>query len=115
MTRTIASNRDNDLVIDATGNLKLLTGLSAVAADCRSAMQAQRGEMVLAQDRGLPTLATVWSKYTPAAFEAAARRALLRVPDVLAVESLTVQRDGPVVRYTAAIRTTYGSAVIDAV
>ena len=57
-------------------------------------MQAQRGEMVFAQDRGIPTLATVWDRFIPAAFEAAGRRALLRVPDVLSVESLTVARDG---------------------
>ena len=115
MTRTLASNRDNDLVVDATGNLSILTGLSAVAADCRSAMQAQRGEMILAQDRGIPTLATVWDRFIPAAFEAAGRRALLRVPDVLSVESLTVARDGEVVRYTAAIRTVYGSTTVNAV
>ena len=114
MTRTLASNTENDLVVDSAGNLSVWTGLSAVAADCRSAMQAQLGEMVYAQNRGIPTLATVWDRYNPAQFEAAGRRALLRIADVTGVESLVVVRDGGSVRYTATIRTRYGETAIDA-
>jgi hypothetical protein len=114
MTRTLGSNTENDLVTDAAGNLRVLTGLDAVAADCRSAMQAQLGEMVYAQDRGIPTLATIWNQYNPAQFEAAGRRALLRIPDVTGVESIIVTRDGGTVRYTATIRTIYGETTINA-
>lgn len=114
MTRTLASSVANDLIVDPSGNLIMLTGLAAVAADCRSAMQAQLGEMVFAQDRGIPTLATIWNQYNPAQFQAAGRRALLRIPDVLGVESIVVTRDGGTVRYTATIRTIYGETVVNA-
>lgn len=114
MTRTLASDADNDLVTDARGNLSVVTGLEAVAADCRSAMQAQRGEMVFAQDRGIPTLETAWTQYNPAQFEAAGRRALLRVPGVTGVDSFTVAREGERLRYTATIRTIFGEATLNA-
>ncbi len=114
MTRTLASNAANDLIVDALDSLSVLTGLTAVAADCRSAMQAQLGEMVYAQDRGIPTLATIWNQYNPAQFEAAGRRALLRIADVTGVESIAVVRDSGVVRYTATIRTIYGETVVNA-
>jgi len=114
MTRTLASDANNDLVVTPLGNLLVVTDLAAVSADCRSAMRAQLGEMVYAQDRGIPTLATVWNRYDPAAFEAAGRRALLRVPGVTALDSFVVARDGERLRYTATIRTTFGEARIDA-
>lgn len=115
MTRTLASDVNNDLIVSETGNLVIYDGLSAVAADCRSAMQAQRGEMVFAVDRGMPTLQTSWDRYLPAQFEAAARRVILRQPDVVSVESITVTRENSVVRYDAVIKTVYGEASIRAV
>lgn len=114
MTRTIATDAANDLIVSALGNLSVVTDRDAIAADCRSAMQAQLGEMVYAQDRGMPTLATAWNQYNPAQFEAAGRRTLLRVPGVTAVESFTVARDGERLRYTAVIRTPFGEARLDA-
>lgn len=114
MTRTLATDASNDLVVTALGSVSVATGLAAVAADCRSAMQAQLGEMVFAQDRGMPTLATAWNQYIPAQFEAAGRRTLLRVPDVTGVDSFVVTREGERLRYTATLRTVYGEASIDA-
>jgi hypothetical protein len=115
MTQTLASNANNDLIVNSRGNLLIYRDLSAVAADCRSAMQAQRGEMVFAIDRGMPTLETAWNRYQPAQFEAAARKVILRNPDVRAVQSVTVTREREVLRYTAVIQTIYGEARIDAV
>lgn len=113
MTRTIAADAQNDLIVDATGSLSVPTGLAAVASICRAAMQAQLGEMVFAQDRGMPTLETAWNRYNPAAFEAAGRRVLLAVPDVTGVDLFEVSREGERLRYTAVIRTIYGEARIN--
>lgn len=114
MTRTLAATQTNDLTVNAAGDLVVAVDLAAVASDCRAAMQAQRGEMVFAQDRGMPTLAVAWERFDPAAFEAAARRVLGRVPEVTSVLSITAIRDGDQLRYTAVIRTPYGEARIDA-
>lgn len=113
MTKTFESNTANDLVRGADGNLSIVSGLAAVALNCRSAMQAQRGEMVFAADRGIPTFGTVWNAYRPAQFEAAARAALRRVDGVLSIDEFTVTRAGDAFGYTATIRTAYGRAAVN--
>ena len=113
MARTLASNADNDLVLDPQGRLLILEGQAAVAANCRSAIQAQRGEMVLAVDRGMPTFGTAWNGYRPGQFEAAARVILRDVPGVLSVDAFTVGREGDRLVYAATIRTVYGEAALN--
>lgn len=113
MTQTLASDANNDIYLDRAGRLRMVSGAEAVAANCRSAVQAQRGEMMYAADKGMPTFATAWNGYRPMQFEAAARSIILAVPEVLAVESFTIQRTGEILGYTAVIRTTYGEAVVN--
>jgi hypothetical protein len=114
MTKTFESNDRNDLVIGTDGNLSIVSGLRAVALNCRSAMQAQRGEMLFAADRGIPTLGTVWNAYLPAQFEAAARVAIKRVAGVVAVTGFTIDRTGEAFGYTATIQTIYGETTANA-
>ena len=114
MTRTIAIfPNTNDVYRNISGDLKIVMRLEAVAYLCKTAMQAQRGEMVLAADQGMPTFETAWDTYNPAQFEAAARTVLTAIPDVLAVETFSVERQGEVLRYTATIRTVYGETVLN--
>lgn len=113
MTQTLASDERNDLVLDRIGRILILSDAPAVAANCRSAVQAQRGEMQFAADKGLPTFATAWNRYNPVQFEAAARVIIRAVPGVLSIESFTVRRQGEVLGYTAVIRTVYGGAVVN--
>lgn len=113
MTRTIASNQDNDVFLDRLGNIAIATGATAVAMNCRTAIQAQLGEMLFAADKGMPTFETAWNNYNPLQFEAAARVILLGVPDVVAVEAFTVNRAGETLGYTATIRTIYGETPIN--
>lgn len=115
MTQTLASNANNDLIVDARGNLTIYRDLSAVAADCRSAMQARKGEMAFALNRGMPMFETAFDKYQPAQFEAAARKVISRNPDVRAVREVTVTRENGALKYTAVIQTIYGEARINAV
>lgn len=108
MTRTFVETLTNDFSVDDRGDLILRDGAEAVASDARSAIQAQRGEMVLAMAEGMPTAATAWSGYRPGQFEAAARAVLLRVPGVSAVEELTAEREGESLRYHAVILSQFG-------
>lgn len=112
MTTTFRESLSNDFELDNAGRLAVVTGAAAVASDCRSAMQAQRGEMVLAMAEGMPTLEVAWSGYRPGAFEAAARAVLMRVPGVRSVESLTVAREGEALRYDAVISTSFGPVTV---
>lgn len=113
MTQTLATGVNNDLVRHRDGNVSVLTGVAAVADLCKTAVQAQLGEMMYAADKGMPTFATAWNDYNPVQFEAAARVIIQNVVDVLGVESFTVSRQGEALRYTAVIRTVYGEAVVN--
>lgn len=108
MTTTFIETRDNDFALDDRGHLAVRSGAEAVTSDARSAIQAQRGEMVLAMTEGMPTAETAWNGYRPGQFEAAARAVLLRVPGVEAVEELTTERDGESLRYHAVILSAFG-------
>lgn len=114
MNLTFLASPSNDFTVGPDGNFVLATGAAAVASDARAAMQAQRGEMPFAANRGVPTLATAWTRYNPTAFEAAGRVVLAGVPGVLGVEAFTVTREGETLRYTATIRTPYGRAAVNA-
>lgn len=107
-TRTIETTAANDIALDVNGNVSIVTGLDAVIGNCKTAIQAQRGEMQYAVNTGMPTLATAWENYNPIQFEAAARTILKAVPDVIEVESFSTTRSGEALRYTAVIRTIYG-------
>ena len=68
--------------------------------------------MIYAADSGMPTMATAFNTFNPKQFEAAARTIILATPDVTAVQSFTMYRDGNVLNYAAAITTIYGQATI---
>ena len=113
MTQTFGSTQSNDFYLDRRGNITVLSGVQAVGDLCRTAVQAQRGEMQYAADQGMPTFATAWNRYNPVQFEAAARAILRRIPDVLGVVSFAVERRGDVLGYTAVIQTVYGETTIN--
>lgn len=113
MTQTLASDANNDLVLDRAGNVLIATGRDAVAYNCKTAIQAQRGEMMFAVDKGMPTAATAWDRYNPIQFEAAARTILRAVPGVVGVDSFTVSRAADRLVYTATIRTIYGGVTVN--
>lgn len=114
MTTTFLASVDNDFTLNDRGELSLVTGVEAIGSDARSAIQAQRGEMVLALTEGMPTMETAWIGWRPMMFEAAARDVLTSVPGVLSVPELTVQRVGGALVYHATIRTDLGMVAIDA-
>lgn len=114
MTVTIATDSINDIYVGADGNLALASGLQAALQDAEHAAKTLRGEMVLAVDQGIPYFQVVWSGVpNVSAFEAAMRQALLAVPDVLEVVSLSTVRLGATLAYEAVIRTIYGIGSIN--
>lgn len=113
MTQTFATDPTNDIVLDRSGRLMMLNGADAVGANCKTAIQAQRGEMMFAADKGMPTFATAWNGYRPVQFEAAARAIIRAVPGVVSVDSFVARRVGEVLGYTAVIRTIYGGTTVN--
>lgn len=96
----------------ADNNLALVRDLAAVVQDTKNAVEAQLGEMPLALDRGVPTMATIWDTFKPAQFEAAARAIILTVPGVTGIKSFAITQVGDEARYETEILSIYGPAAI---
>lgn len=107
--RTLQNTQSNDIFLSPAGSLVVLEGARAVAQDTRTAMQSQRGEMVFQVDDGLPTDATVWARFEPRQFEAAARTVIEAVPGVVSIPDFTATAVAGGVSYTATIETEYGA------
>jgi len=121
--QTFAVNSDNDLYIDAQGNLAIVYDLQAVLQACKQAALTLLGEMVLQTTQGIPYLTAVWVG-TPniPAFEGALRTSWLAIQGVTGIIELnTVIQPYTVpgttipitaLSYSATIDTLFGSASI---
>ncbi|WP_127958843.1 DUF2634 domain-containing protein [Serratia microhaemolytica] len=110
---SLGLNDRGDIYLDDAGNLSITSDLPAVMQACKTAILAQRGEMIYAMDEGVPTKALVWESYRPAQFEAAVRHEILKVPGVVSILKFSVTRDGDALNYTATIETTYGNGALN--
>ncbi|CAH0447781.1 hypothetical protein LMG10661_03854 [Ralstonia syzygii subsp. syzygii] len=108
--KSLATNQRNDLFIGPDGNLAVVGDIDAVMQDCQHAMQAQLGEMVLATDRGMPTMDVVWHNTNLVQFEAYARQTLRAVGGVVDVTTFDVAIVDGALRYSATIQTVFGTA-----
>ena len=107
---TFAVNSNNDLYLNAEGNIAYAYDLTAIIQQCQQAAKTLLGEMVYTTNQGLPYFQTVWTG-TPniAQYTAALRRAFLAVGGVLEVVSLMTSQTNNTLSYTAMIRTIYGN------
>jgi hypothetical protein len=111
VTQTFAGK---DLTIGDNGDLLIVSGLDAVLFDAERAAKALLGEMVLAIDEGIPYFQVVWNGSPNVnQFEAALRRRLLSLADVLEVVTLSTRQLAGTLSYEATIRTVYGVGVIN--
>lgn len=116
MTDTIAfgSNENNDLYLDANGNLAIVSNLNAVLQGCEQAVKTQLGELVLQTTLGVPYFDAVYTGVPNInAFNAAIRSAITSIPGVVQVVSLDIEQNGDVLNYTAQIETEYGAGAIN--
>ncbi len=113
MNLQIAVNENRDIFLDAKGNIALVRNVLAVKESAQEAAQSQTGEMIYAVDRGIPNFKVVWNGAPSVAqFEAALRRELLRVTEVIGVPSISAKLVGDALVYTATIQTPYGTQVL---
>lgn len=113
MVTTLAANDSNDIYLDSSGNLAVLSGLAAVEAACATATKAQLQEMVLATNSGIPNFQALWIG-TPeySLWKSYILNTLQNVPGVQQVTSLTLSVNGNAVSYTANITTQYGTTTV---
>lgn len=111
MAQTIAIDTNGAMYLTA-GSITMLTGADAVGQDCVTAMRTSRGELQYAMQQGMPYRQTAFNRYNPKAFEAAARRVIGGVHDVVQITEFTVTLTGNVLFYTATIETAFGQTFI---
>lgn len=111
--RTFATTRTNDFLVTGR-SLSFATDIDAVLLVCRHAAQAILGEMVFAQDQGMPYFETVWvGAPTTAPFEAAFRARIAQVPGVTGIDELITEQIGDRMQYSATIVTIYGTGALN--
>lgn len=112
--QTFAADQNNDLYIGADGSLAIVTNLQAVLQAAQQAAQTSLGEMIYATDQGMPFFSTAWSGAPNVAqYEAALRRTLLAVPDVVGIQAVDITTAGNRLSYVVTIETTYGVGVLN--
>lgn len=122
-TQTFAVNTDNDMYLDALGNIAIVTDLEAVLQVCRQVALTRLGEMVLQTDQGIPYLQAVFVGVPNLpAFEGALRAAWLAVQGVTSVVDLITRQGTTIIpdtsittvsaSYTATIVTVFGTGNI---
>lgn len=114
MTTILAENQNRDLFMDENNQIPLLTGVQAVLQACKSAIEAQRGEMRYAINRGIPTEQTLWNgPANQQQFQFYCRQALARVPNVSKVLVFDTEIVNNVLIYNATILTTFGEETLN--
>lgn len=109
MIRTLAVDDNNDPLIDAGGNLRLVAGEAAVDLVAKHFIKALLGEMIFKADRGMPHFSTALGvNANLAQFEAAFRARMREIPDIVSVRSFEASIGGDVLRYSATLETIYG-------
>ncbi len=113
MVKTLATDSNNDLFLGSNGNIQLLDGLPAVVNAVKNYSLAQLGEEVLATGNGLPNFQALWIG-TPqyAVYESYLRSTILSVPGVIVVAGIDMKTVNNVFRYTATIKTQFGSSEV---
>lgn len=111
---TLAVNGNNDLFVDSSGNLAQVQDIDACKESAQQAAQTQLAEMQYHVDRGIPNFAVLWNGHPSVAqFEAALRRELMKVTNVVDVPELSTQLIGDRVQYAVTIKTTFGTVAIN--
>jgi len=115
MTSSIAINDKNDIYIGNDGNLVMSFGFDAILENCKTASQAQLGEMYFSFNSGMPNFQVTWNgEPNLQQFEAALYNTLISVSGVLGVTAISVVNTGGILSYTALIETDFGSRNINA-
>lgn len=112
-TTSIRTNDDNDLVLDLSGNLIVITDLEACTQDVRAQTLMRTGEDIYSTKTGVGYFEYI---FTPQQNQDDARRslatAILASPDVVSIEQLTIDIQGEVFNYEALVLTLHGPIAV---
>lgn len=111
---TIATNSDNDIYRDSSGNLAMLTDINALANVSKNVVLMTLGEPEYNQLDGIPYFETIFTD-TPKIdlFQASQIAALEALPDVNRVSNYEYNQDNGVYSYSLVEHTTFGDIKIN--
>ena len=110
MTQSVLTNSNNDIYLDANGNLAMGFGVPAVKQACFNVSKASLGEEIFSTLNGIPFFQAVFVGVPNIQmFQSYLRSAILSVPGVALIQSLTVTVQNNTLSYTAVIETIYGT------
>lgn len=114
MTKTFATDKNNDLFLGPDGNLVMDTGVLATRDICKGVAETRLGELIFDVTDGIPYFQAIWVG-TPnlPQFEAALLNALQSVPGVVRVLDLAVSKDKNILNYTAVVLTNLGEVTVN--
>lgn len=114
MSITLAVNGNNDLFVDSSGSLAQVRDIEACKESAQQAAQTQLAEMQYHVDRGIPNFEVLWNgRPNVAQFDAALRRELSKVTDVVDVPELSTRLMGDRAVYDVTIKTNFGSVAVN--
>lgn len=107
--RSFAVDDSNDLTLDGEGNLSIARDQRAAMFVCEQYARAAREEMIHKMQQGMPFFTTAFGEGSNLAqYEAAFRRRMSQIPQVIAVRSFDARIVESVLRYDAVIATEFG-------
>lgn len=111
---TIATNSDNDIYTDASGNLAMLTDIKALANVSKNVILTTLGEPEYNQLDGIPYFETIFTD-TPKIdlLQAAQVEALEKLENVNRVSNYEYEQSNGVYSYSLIEHTTYGDIQIN--
>lgn len=114
MTQTLGTSKEtNDIFLQPSGNLAVLTGQLAVENICENVSKLQLGEAVLQTGLGIPNFQAVWiGAPNIATFQQYLRKALSNANGVKKIISLTTNVSEGSLKYVAKIESAYGLVAI---
>ena len=114
MVKTFGVDSNNDLYLGEDGNIVIKTDLNALVDISSNVAKAQRGEMVLFINKGIPNFQTIWvGNPNIPQFEAALRAEISSIDGVVRILELATTVDGENLNYDMTILTQYGTESIN--
>lgn len=112
--KTIGTNQNNDIYIDSSGNLAILTDINALANVSKNAILTTQGEPQYNQESGIPYFETIFTD-TPSIdlFQAAQIATLENLENVNRVSDYQYSQKDNIFSYSVKIDTTYGDIIIN--
>lgn len=110
---TLAVGPNQDMVINASNSLVLLSGKEALAQTIGQICRTRRGEMALYKNIGVPFWDSIFQTKDVIMFEAAMRAEISRHPEVTGIDTFEVTIDGNEIKYTGTIRSIYGEIPVN--